>query len=202
MFSHNFAEYIRAEMMYYLPLFYRFKQHQYLQLTKEESDLLVLYMSHLLNRVRKVRESRKKQIMLRILLLFIAEIGNILDHYFDKAIDATHQEEDLFMHFFELLEKNYATHHLLKFYADALSKTPRYLSKVVKKVCGQTAGQYIDEYIISKAKILLRKTDMNVSKIRSTLNFRRASTFSRFFTRIAGITPANYRKKHPKSASE
>jgi AraC-like DNA-binding protein len=194
MFSQDFADCMRVEMRLYLPLFYRFRQHRYLQLTTEESDMVVFYMSHILDRMKKVYEPRKKQILLQIVLLALVEISAILDKYFVRYSNLSPRKIITFSHFTELVEKYYTTRHKVQFYADELSMSPRYLSRIVKEIYGRTSGQYIDDYIVFRVKILLCKTSIKLTDISSNLSFSSISTFSRFFTRVSGITPAKYRK--------
>lgn len=81
----------------------------------------------------------------------------------------------------------------VKFYADKLCLTPKYLSKLVKEASGHPASEIIDGVVIAKAKNLLRYTDTAIKAIVAQLNFPDQSSFNKFFKAKTGITPLKYR---------
>jgi len=96
--------------------------------------------------------------------------------------------------FIKSVEKHYRKEHSVKFYADVLCLTPKYLSSVVHEVSGKHASDWIHEYIMLEAKALLKSTNMNFKNISDTLNFCTPSHFGRFFKRYTGYTPKEYKK--------
>jgi AraC-like DNA-binding protein len=48
---------------------------------------------------------------------------------------------------------------------------------------------------MQEAKLMLRHTDKLVYQIADELNFPNASFFSKYFRRMAGMTPNDYRRK-------
>lgn len=68
-----------------------------------------------------------------------------------------------------------------------------YLSKTFKKYTGKTVYQYITEYRISKATLLL-KSGCSVTDACYRVGFGDCSNFIRTFTKIKGITPFKYRQ--------
>ncbi len=106
---------------------------------------------------------------------------------------ATHGEQ-LFHSFLDTLQQNYARHRRVSFYASALSLSPRHLTTVIRQVSGKSASRWIEEYVILEAQILLRNTDKTIKEIAYTLNFNDQSLFTKYFSRIVGIPPEQYRK--------
>ena len=82
----------------------------------------------------------------------------------------------------------------VKYYADMLFVSPKYLSVVVKGATGMHPGKIIDNFIMSQAKIYLMETDMTVQQISSELGFCDQSVFGKFFIRNQGCTPRPFRK--------
>ncbi len=72
---------------------------------------------------------------------------------------------------------------------------PEYLARVYKKNTGKVLKDYINEYRIEKAKVLLNGTNMRVSDIALQTGFDNISYFSTVFKKITGKTPNEYRKK-------
>jgi AraC-like DNA-binding protein len=83
--------------------------------------------------------------------------------------------------------------HNLKFYADSLFITPKYLIHAIKKSSGKTPGKLIDEAIVAEAKLLLRDRDHTIAKVSERLQFSDQASFSKFFKKNTGITPVSYR---------
>jgi len=82
----------------------------------------------------------------------------------------------------------------VKFYADILCLTPKYLSSVIYEASGKHASDWIREYIMLEAKALLKSTNMNLKNISEILYFCTPSHFGRFFKRYTGYTPNEYKK--------
>ena len=96
--------------------------------------------------------------------------------------------------FIKSVEEHYRKEHCVKFYADIICLTPKYLSSVIFDVSGKHASDWIHEYIILEAKALLKSTDMNLKDISDILNFCTPSHFGRFFKRYTGYTPSECKK--------
>ena len=95
--------------------------------------------------------------------------------------------------FHELLLGNCRKHRDVGFYAQELCVTPDYLSKIIRECDGQSALKWITNAVVTEAKLLLRRPDMNVSQVAIELNFPDQSTFGKFFKRNTGMAPARYR---------
>lgn len=72
---------------------------------------------------------------------------------------------------------------------------PEYLSKMYKKQTGQTLRDYISEYRIEQAKLMLKKGDMMVSDVAEAVGFDNFTYFSTTFKKYTGMTPNQYRKE-------
>ena len=92
------------------------------------------------------------------------------------------------------VEENYRKEHSVKFYADKICLTPKYLSTVIYEISGKHASDWIQEYIILEAKALLKSTNMSLQNISDVLCFCTPSHFGRFFKRYTGYTPSEYKK--------
>nr|WP_295864558.1 helix-turn-helix domain-containing protein [uncultured Chitinophaga sp.] len=97
--------------------------------------------------------------------------------------------------FLLLLEKQYAQHSEVSYYAARLHVTPSYLNTVCRKESGITAGEYIRDRLLLEAKRLLILTDMDVKEIAFSLGFNDTSYFSRFFRKYTAQTPVDFRRQ-------
>ena len=96
--------------------------------------------------------------------------------------------------FIKMVEEHYRKEHSVKFYADKICLTPKYLSLIICEVSGKHASDWIHEYIVLEAKALLKSTDMNIKNISEILHFCTPSHFGRFFKRYTNFTPNEYKK--------
>lgn len=83
----------------------------------------------------------------------------------------------------------------VKFYADKLCITPDYLYKLTQKAIELSPKEIIDQQIIVEIKTYLSNTDLSVKNIASELHFDDPSYMCRFFRRLTGLTPMDYRNK-------
>ena len=125
--------------------------------------------------------------------IFYALILEILAEY-EKVFEVGDSTSDIKANnlsdrFFRLLATNYKTNRSVKFYADKLNLTPKYLSTAIKRVTGRPILDWIHEAILIDAKMLLRTTDMTVQEISEQLNFSSPSAFVQFFKKHTGKTP-------------
>lgn len=107
---------------------------------------------------------------------------------------APRRMEELFIGFMRLLPRHFSTHHDIGFYAAELNITPDYLSRIVKQVSGRTVVDYINQLLLMEASFLLSTTSLSISQIADRLHFADTSSFSKFFSRLKGLSPREYRE--------
>ncbi|MDR1763062.1 MAG: helix-turn-helix domain-containing protein [Dysgonamonadaceae bacterium] len=96
--------------------------------------------------------------------------------------------------FITLVRENYRSERDTAFYAEKLCLTSKYLSQVIKSATGKSASDWIDDYVILEARALLKSTNMTIQQISDALNFPSQSFFGKYFKRIAGVSPREYRR--------
>lgn len=70
-----------------------------------------------------------------------------------------------------------------------------YLTRIFKEKYDLTIMDYILQQRVTKAKELLRFTDLTVADISEKVGFKDANYFSRIFKKIENLTPSGYRKE-------
>jgi len=143
---------------------------------------------------KESKEQSKYQVEI-IRSLFFALILEIIAEY-EKVFNTIDKPSNIKANnlsdrFFRLLATNYKTNRTVKFYADKLNLTPKYLSTAIKRATGRPILVWIHEAILIEAKMLLRTTDMTVQEIADQLNFSSSSAFVQFFKKHTGKTPRN-----------
>ena len=109
-----------------------------------------------------------------------------------KGTEARHS--DVMKEYLGIVKSHYREHRDVEFYAGKMNMTAKYMSTLVKKASGKTALQWIEDYVILDAKAQLASTIKSVQQITYDLNFPSQSFFGRYFKRIVGISPSEYRR--------
>lgn len=94
--------------------------------------------------------------------------------------------------FVRLVRKYFRQEHSVKFYADHLCISPKYLSLVVKECTGSSAAEIIDEHLLLEAKNLLRFSGKNIQQVAYELNFSNQSSFGKYFKHLTGMSPSEF----------
>jgi len=99
------------------------------------------------------------------------------------------------MQLMQLIDIHYTHERGVRFYADKLCLSPKYLTSLVKSVSGSTVQQLVFKAITKKAIFLINNTDKSIKEISDYLNFPNASAFGTFFKKLVGMSPVNYCNK-------
>ena len=132
--------------------------------------------------------------------LFSAFIYTITGMYLQKDFFEQHKTsraDEITFEFTKNVYLNCQNEKSPKFYSDLQNITSRHLTTIVKSVTGKTANQIIAEFVMNEAKILLKSTDRTITQIADDLNFGDSYTFSHYFKRNCGQSPALFRSSQP-----
>ena len=95
----------------------------------------------------------------------------------------------------EYLDEHYTEKLTLDELAEKFFINKFYLSKIFKETYGTTVNNYLISKRITRAKQLLRFTDMTVDEVGVAVGMGDANYFSRMFRKVEGISPREYRKQ-------
>jgi AraC family transcriptional activator of pobA len=126
---------------------------------------------------------------LRVLLL---TLGRLCYQQPDCAVAAP-EMPSLYARLQSSIELHYKTRREVSAYAHLLHLSANHLNTVIKAQSGKTVLQHLHERQLLEAKRLLYHTELSVKEIAFELGFQDAAYFTRFFKRLAGVTPLLYR---------
>lgn len=135
-----------------------------------------------------VAKDLKRSLLLYILLRFDQAY---IPNFPAKSID---YHLVLIKNFLSLVDQNFKELHLPKEYAELLFVTPNHLNSVCKEYLGTQAGEVIRNRIMLEAKRLLILPDWTISQVAYDLSFNDNSYFTKFFKKVEGKTPEEFRK--------
>lgn len=175
----------------YLPIFYNNKVENFIMnLTKDRLKLMQGLFENIIDEYTKNDEystSNIQHILSIILSHFIRKLPNkekieINDNRLLLALN------HLLVHFNES--------PTLQEIAELVGFNPSYFSTIFKQYTQKSYTEYLIELKILHAKKLLKINKMSILEISLSSGFESISNFNRFFKKIVGITPTQYKKAH------
>lgn len=135
----------------------------------------------------------REEMLKSLYALFLMDLSSVLSKRTRRG-GIGKRTEDLFIDFMNLLPQHYVREHGIEFYADTLRVSPAYLSRVVRQVSGRTVMEYINRLLLMESIWLLESTSLSINEIADRVGYADSTTFGRFFFRMKGFTPREYRK--------
>ena len=124
------------------------------------------------------------------------EISNLLTQIMKETLFKSNNERNIYdvSAIKKYIDENYLSNLSLDLISDKFYINKYYLTRLFKSTYGSTINKYILNKKITKAKELLRFSDLNISNISLQCGFNDANYFARAFNLAEGTSPNNYRK--------
>lgn len=110
-------------------------------------------------------------------------------------------ENRIFHQVFTELNENYEQDFDLQELAAKYRISARYLRKLFEQQLGCSAIEYLTALRMEKAKRLLMKSDLSISRIALEVGYNSVQYFSKLFKKKTGISPGTFRKNTGKDAA-
>lgn len=162
-------------------------------LTNSEAVGIISIYHFLKSRLQRPKTPFLKQAVLCVLQAAVFEMMDIRNSHADVAHIQNSRKEEIMARFLIAVCENFKKERQVSFYSTLLCITPKHLSAVVKEISGRTAGEWIENYVIMEAKVLLSHTDLTIKEIASRLNFANQSFFGKYFKHLTGLSPTEFR---------
>ncbi len=190
--SRSFSDSLFTNSGEILPLKSSILKNPVMQIGNEENVFAQFF--HLLKNITASPRQEFKLEAARHLTLSMFYGYSHLKHEVNKINSTNNRQEEIFSQFIELLEKYHKKEREIAFYAGKMFMTPKHLSQVIKDFSSKTALDFIEEYVIAEAKSMLLSTMLSVQQISDELNFPSQSVFGKYFKRVTGKSPSEYRR--------
>ena len=105
------------------------------------------------------------------------------------------RSSELYNQFISQVNNFCRTYSDVHFYADQLNVSSRYLAQVTRRISCKTPKAIIDEYIVKEIERELSTTTHTMQEIANTFGFSSQAHLTKFFKKMRGLTPSEYRKK-------
>ena len=191
-FSSNFISQSNLNKMA-VDMHYAAKDTPIIELKEKPVELLEDYFSLLLKTYNTCKPALNKHILNHLLSGVFMGVSAM---YKDKVESKTNlsKAEQISKNFNHLVMQNYTTQRSVAWYAKKLGITPAHLSTIVKQTTDKTCFEIITSMVIMDAKAQLKSTDLSIHDIAYSLNFTNMSFFGKYFKRLTGMSPKEYKE--------
>ncbi len=175
--------------------FFDYRVNEALQMTEKEHDILSSLMRQIRNELQNKRDRQQDAIIIGYIELAL----NFCQRFYDRQFISREMEfSDILMKFDNLL-RNYYEKKLqitlgiptVQYFADKLHMSSNYFGDVIKKTTGDTASNYIRQYVVQQVKNELAKGS-GIAQAAYNLGFEYPQHLSRMFKKQTGMTPTEY----------
>ncbi|CAN0597891.1 unnamed protein product, partial [Ectocarpus sp. 12 AP-2014] len=126
--------------------------------------------------------------------LFVLEMWHTFAKEYERR-KRTLQSGSLYERFVHLIQEHCMVEREVRYYANTLSVTPKYLNFVCKQNSGVTASEWIQRYTKERIVLFLQNKNLNIAEIADKMMFSSRSFFTRYVKKVLGTTPTEYRNR-------
>ena len=175
--------------------FFDYRVNEALHMTDEEHAIL----TSLMRQIRDELQKRHDELQDSIIVGYIELVLNFCQRFYNRQfITRKLDNSDMLMKFDRLLHDYFDGNLQLtlglptvQYCADKLCMSSNYFGDMIKKTTGDTASNYIRQYIIQQAKNELAAGE-SIAQVAYTLGFEYPQHLSRMFKKQTGMTPSEY----------
>ncbi len=194
--SSDYLNRVRMDMNSRLSVFMGIKAQAAISVPQPEIDGMRKIFQLIMKSIRDNRQDTPDFVanMLQALCIYI--VSTVKTYSPNVSTERKPQRTELiFEKFMQLLTKHHDKERNVIFYAEQMDLSSNYLSQTVKTYSGRSAAEWITEYAISEAKMMLRFSDLSVQQVSEKLNFPSQSAFGKYFKQYVGVSPKVFRRE-------
>ena len=175
--------------------FFEYRINEALHMTDEEHDILC----SLMRQIRDELQKKHDELQDSIIVGYIELVLNFCQRFYNRQFITRKLENSNVLTRFDSLLRDYYEEKIqlslglptVQYCADKLCMSSNYFGDMIKKMTGDTASNYIRQYIIQLAKNGLA-TGESVAQVAYGLGFEYPQHLSRMFKKQTGMTPSDY----------
>ena len=165
----------------------------YCKITNEEADRLMLLVNEMNREYSLSGAFAHKDYMQYLVRLFLIRVQRSGERREVPKLYVSSIANRTFVRFRQLLEQNFHSVHTVQEYADMLNISARTLTKYVSQSAHRSPLQIINERIVLEAKRQIQHSTLSIKEVAYQLGFEDPSYFVKFFKRLTGKMPKDFR---------
>ncbi|MDQ2718269.1 MAG: helix-turn-helix transcriptional regulator [Bacteroidota bacterium] len=177
--------------------FWDYSLNEALFLSEKEEEVI----NNIILTVKQEYDSNIDRFSKQIILSQIESLLNYADRFYHRQFitreKANHEVldrlEKLLSEYFNSDDINNRGLPTVRYVAENLHLSPKYLSNLLRILTGQNTQQHIHDKLIEKAKEKLSTTNLTVSEIAYELGFEHLQSFSKLFKTKTKLSPVKFR---------
>ncbi len=177
--------------------YFSYNANEALHLSEQERGIIIECMESIRRELQNPIDKHSRALIIDKIKLFLDYCIRFYDRQF---VTRENQNSDLLVRF-EMLLNNYFKSRLpitkglptVQYCADKLCLSTNYFSDLLKKETGLSASKHIQQKVLDIAKERLYDNKQSVSQIAYEMGFQYPQHFSRWFKKLEGCTPNEYR---------
>ena len=138
----------------------------------------------------------------KIVVKNVASMFYVQQQYYSSSDDCNlnfreyvSRKKELFRKFIKSVMDSHSLSREVLYYANELGVSCGYLNEVCNEISHHSAKEIIDSAVAARLKYELLYTAKSVQELADEFNFPSQSYFSRYYKRLTGMTPTEFRKK-------
>ena len=178
-----------------------FKYIKHTPVVNLQGEYLTLY-KQVLSTLWHIKELVAEEEFDKIASLQISSLAVVQQDYYNKYIakrdngfEYVPRKKELFRNFINHLVESHQVSREVLFYANELGVSSGYLNEVCNEVSGHSAKAIIDSAVTARLKYELSYTTKSIKELSDKYNFPSQSYFTRYYKRMTGLTPSEFRKE-------
>lgn len=167
-----------------------------LRLDESQRQLFLQYSQILELKMASTTGKFRNELVQSLFKTLLWELASLIEPLVDKSHDGSSRQGNiLFKRFLSMVTENGGRERSVRYYAERMCITPKYLSSVSKRVSGKTALEWIHRCAADAIALQLRYSDRSIKEISSDFNFPNLSFFGKFIKANLGVSPKEYRRR-------
>ena len=177
--------------------FFGYDNYEALHLSDEERKILTDCVEKIKGEYEQRIDGHSQKVIVSALDLTLSNCSRFYERQFhtreNTNKDVVAQVDALLVDYFQKGQAAEYGSPSIGFLAEKVNLSPGYLSDLLKKESGRSGKEYINHFLVERAKTLLLGTDRTVNEIAYDLGFNYPHYFSRLFKSKTGMSPNEYR---------
>ncbi len=167
-----------------------------LHLDDQQRQLFTQYLQILEMKLESTEGKFRNELVQVLFQALLWELASLIEPLASKSYDGTSRQGNiLFKRFLSMVTENGGRERSVRYYAEKMCITPKYLSSVSRRVSGKTALDWIHRCTADAIALQLRYSERSIKEISNYFNFPNLSFFGKFVKANLGVSPKEYRRR-------